>query len=238
MPQYVCDALTQFLHKLPTKPQHAPHHWSKPIYSKTQEPTQLQQGLQLNINDTKIIQQILRTFFYYGRGVDYTILPTLNEISTQQSKPFDKTQQKCNMLIDYLATCPDATLRFYASNMQLHIETDAAYLVLPKAKSSTAAFFYLRDNTTTTKKKSRINGAIHVSCKTIPNVVSSASKAETGNIYLDAKEAVPIIIALEEMGHLQNPNSVPITTDNITAHGILTNDMQAKLSKAYDMRYH
>ena len=47
-----------------------------------------------------------------------------------------------------------------------------------------------------------------------------------------------MIDTLIEMGHLQDPNGVLITTDNSTAHGILTRTMRAKLSKAYYMRYH
>ena len=55
---------------------------------------------------------------------------------------------------------------------------------------------------------------------------------KSGAIYMATKEAVPIIQALEEMGHPQHSSGVPITTDNLTAHGILNNTMQAKLSKA------
>jgi hypothetical protein len=40
---------------------------------------------------------------------------------------------KADMLMDYLHTYPDAVLRFYASDMILIMETDAAYLVLPQA---------------------------------------------------------------------------------------------------------
>ena len=47
-----------------------------------------------------------------------------------------------------------------------------------------------------------------------------------------------MIDALIEMGHPQDPKGVIITTNNSTAHGILTSTMRAKLSKAYDMRYH
>ena len=86
--------------------------------------------------------------------------------------------------------------------------------------------------------KPAINGAVHVLCKTIPNAVSSAAKSETGGIYHGARESVPMIDALIEMGHPQYPNGVLITTDNSTAHGILTSTMRAKLSEAYDMRYH
>ena len=45
--------------------------------------------------------------------------------------------------MDYLHTYPNAKLRFYAGDMKLQVETDAAYLVLPNAKSRVAVHFYL-----------------------------------------------------------------------------------------------
>ena len=35
------------------------------------------------------------------------------------------------MLMDFLQTSTNATLRYYIGNMQLHIELDVVYLVLP-----------------------------------------------------------------------------------------------------------
>ena len=40
--------------------------------------------------------------------------------------------------MDYLHTHPDAVVQFHASNMILYIESDAAYLVLPQARSCVA----------------------------------------------------------------------------------------------------
>ena len=142
------------------------------------------------------------------------------------------------MLLDYLATHPDAKVRFYATDMHLYLESDAAYLVLPRARSRCAVYYYLGDRLKPPTDKTAINGAVRVLCKTIPNVVSSAAEAETGGIYHGAREAVPMIVAIIEMVHPQDPQGVLITTDNSTAHGILTSKMRAKLSKAYNMRYH
>ena len=47
------------------------------------------------------------------------------------------------MLLDYLATHSTSTLRFHCSDMQLHIDTDAAYLVAPNSKSRVAGYYYL-----------------------------------------------------------------------------------------------
>lgn len=240
MPGYVSKALERFLHPAPAHPQHAPHKWTAPVFGRRapQAPTSAASGKLLDAKGKQRVQQITGTFLYYGRGVDPTILPALNEISSQQAAPTEETLQKCNMLMDYLHTHPDAKIRYHASDMRLYLETDAAYLVLPQARSRCAAYFYLSNNLTSPTDKPRMNGTVHVLCKTIPNVVSSAAEAETGGIYLGAKDAVPQITALEEMGHPQSPKGVLITTDNSTAHGILTSAMRAKLSKAFDMRYY
>ena len=63
------------------------------------------------------------------------MLPSLNDISSQQAKPTAITQAKVERLMDYAATYPDAYLRYYASDMKLNIDSDASYLVLPNAWS-------------------------------------------------------------------------------------------------------
>ena len=51
-----------------------------------------------------------------------------------------------------------------------------------------------------------------------------------------ARETVYIRIVLKEMGHKQPPT--PIQTDNSTAHGVVTNNIQPRRTKAMDMRFH
>jgi hypothetical protein len=122
--------------------------------------------------------------------------------------------------------------------MILHVIADAAYLVLPNARSRCAGLYFLSDVSTTTPPNPRPNGAVHVLCKTLRGVPSSAAEAETGGLFLNAQEAVPIKVALEEMGHPQPPTGTPLETDNSTAHDILTATVRMKRSKAFDMRYH
>ena len=64
--------------------------------------------------------------------------------------------------------------------------------------------------------------------------MASAAEAETGSIFLNGQQAVPICTALIDMGHPQPPN--PIKTDSATFYGILTGNMNQKRSKAFDMR--
>jgi hypothetical protein len=129
---------------------------------------------------------------------------------------------------------------YYASDMVLSIVADAAYLVLPNARSCCAGLYFLTDTPSTNPPNPRPNGAVHVLCKTIRGVPASAAKAETktGGLFLNGQEAIPIITALEEVGHPQPTTGTPLQTDNSTAHDILKAQVRMKRSKAIDMRYH
>ena len=136
--------------------------------------------------------------------------------------------------MDYLHTHPDAVVRFHASNMILYIESDASYLVLPQARSRVASIFYLSN---ATSGRPPINGAIQVIFKTLQNVVSSASEAETGGIFIGGQQAVPIIASLSELNHQQPARGTRISTDKSTTKGVLTANLSQKLSKSFYMRY-
>ncbi len=66
--------------------------------------------------------------------------------------------------------------------------------------------------------------------------MSSATEAELGALYLNAKEAVHIQQRLTKMGHPQP--KTPIQTDSSTAEGVVNNRIQPKRTKAMDMRFH
>ena len=80
------------------------------------------------------------------------------------------------------------------------------------------------------------NGAVHNTSSIIKAVMSSAAEAELGALYINAREAVPMRLLLEEMGHPQPKTS--IQTDNTTALGVVSNTVQPKRTKAMDMRFH
>jgi hypothetical protein len=238
MPKFVDKGRTKYQHPSPKFAQHAPHLWAKPIYGQKVQYATADTSELLDKKGTTRVQGVAGTFLYYGRAVDYTILPALNEISNSQAKPTTITAKACDHLMDYLATHPDAVIRFYASGMVLCIVSDAAYLVLPDARSRAAGLFFLSDHSTTTPPQTPTNGAVHVLCKTIRGVPASAAEAETVGLFMNAQEAIPMITALEEMGHPQPLTGTPLETDNSTATGILQAQVRMKRSKAFDMRYH
>ena len=240
MPEYVPKALLTLRHVMPARPQHSPHRWTAPVYGQKVQLANQDISPLLDKLGIHRVQQITGLFLYYSRGCDPTIIVALNEISNNQASPTEHTQKACDMLLDYLATHPDATIRYHASDMILSICSDAAYLVLPNARSRAAGYFFLTDlpNATNTLLTPKLNGAVHVLCKTLRSVAASASEAETGSLFLNAQEAVPMITALEEMGHKQPSTGTPLETDNSTATGILKAQVRMKKSKAFDMRYH
>ena len=163
------------------------------------------------------------------------MLASLNEIATTQEKPTARTEEECQKLQDYTATYPNVHARYCASDMILWVESDAAYLVLPKAKSRIAGYFHLSNHPKRVTHPT-INGAMLIMCKALMHVVSSSAEAETAGVFMNAQQALPIRHALMSLDHPQPPT--PLKTDNSTTHGFVHNNMQQKRSKSWDMRYH
>eukprot|EP00957_Ditylum_brightwellii_P114585 8737087-Ditylum_brightwellii.AAC.1 len=72
-----------------------------------------------------------------------------------------------DQFLNYMATYPDAVVRFHASNMILHIYSDAAYMVLHEARSCAGGYFYLSSKPDKKTTSIPLNGAIHSKCSTI-----------------------------------------------------------------------
>jgi hypothetical protein len=66
--------------------------------------------------------------------------------------------------------------------------------------------------------------------------MQSAAEAECGALYMNAKEAVPMRITLEELDHPQP--ATPMRTDNSTADGIMNKTVEQKQSESMDMRFY
>ena len=114
----------------------------------------------LNKRDTKYVQQVVGSFLYYARAIDNTIITALNEIALIQAKPTENTQQKIDMLLNYLHTYPNARIRFYASDMVLYVDSDAAYLIADKAKSRIGGYFFCSNESKTNPPTPRLNGPV------------------------------------------------------------------------------
>jgi hypothetical protein len=136
MPGYVNNFFNKFQ-------QHTPSKYVTPVYgAKMQYATQDETPL-LSAKQCTTIQRITVSVLYYSRAVDPTVLMPLNDIATEQTTATEKTQTATSQLLDYLVMHPDATIRFYASDMILHIHSDASYLSYSKTRSRLGGLFNL-----------------------------------------------------------------------------------------------
>ena len=79
------------------------------------------------------------------------MLPALNTLEEQQSSPTKNMEAAITHFLDYVATNPSAIIQYKASDMILHIDSDASYLSEPMAHSRTGGHYYLRSLTTDLK---------------------------------------------------------------------------------------
>ena len=236
MPGYVLRALQRFEHETPKRQEHAPHEWIPPKYgAPVQYAEPPDHSNPIGKAGIKRIQQIVGVFLYYGRAIDNTILVALGDLGSQQTKSTERTVAAANKLMNYLATHPEATIRYHRSKMILHIHTDGSYLSAPKARSRAGGYHFLSNGDT---EDPPLNGAIHVHSSIIRNVMSSAAEAEIGAAYLNAQDACPMRQTLIDLGHTQPTTGTPLQTDNACAEGILNDTVKQKRSKAIDMRFY
>jgi hypothetical protein len=239
MPGYIAKALNRFQHPPPGKPEHSPHPWTAPTYGAlTQLSAPGSTSPTLATTEKLCLQEIIGTLLYYARAVDCTMLVQLPQPPTTQA-----TAKAITHLLNYAATHPDAVLSYQASDMILHVQSDASYQSESQSCSRAGGYFFLSSNspahTTTIDPRAPpppINGNVHVPCAIIKVVVSSAAEAELGALFHNGKEAAWLQTTLIDMGHAQPPT--PIQTDNSCAAGIANGTVKQRRSKAIDMRFY
>jgi hypothetical protein len=76
-------------------------------------------------------------------------------------------------MLDYLDTHPDATIRYHASDMILHIHSDASYLSVSNARSRLGGRFFLGNKS---PDQDKLYASILNVASVIKNVVASTSE--------------------------------------------------------------
>jgi hypothetical protein len=193
MPGYIKAALHKYQHPAPAHPEHAPHTWNPPIYgAKTQFVNDKTSSPTLSDKDVNKLQQLMGTLLYYARAVDPTLIMPINVLASEQSNATQVTADKVIKLLNYCNTHPETKIRYHASDMTLHIQSDASYLSENEAKSRAGGF---------------TNGAILIISKVLKHVMSLAAEAEIGAVFINAKEGAVLRTTLEEVGHKQPPHT-------------------------------
>ena len=240
MPGYIEKLLARLKYKLPPHPTTTPFKIPRPTYGKqTQMAKPPDTSTKLSPKDTTRVQAIVGSILYYARAIEHPALPALNELGHEQNKPTITTNEKLHHLLHYVASFPDATLRIFASDMVLHVDSDAAYLVLPGAKIRIAGYYHLSNKCPPSPAIPNVpmNAPILIICKTIKRVVASAAEAETGGLFMNGQEIIPLRYILHQIGHPQ-PGPTPLKTDNSTSLGFVHKNIKQKRSKSWDMSFY
>ena len=236
IPGYVQKLLHRFQHTV-SKAEDQPYRNNQPQFGQRVQLTEPEDtSPQLDKEGIKRTMQIVGTLLFYGRMVDPTIMMALSDLSSAQSSATEETKSAIEKLLNYCGTHPDATIRFYSSDMMLKIHSDASYLTAPKARSQVGGHFYLGNNPRP-QKPDILNGAILIVSNILKNVVSSAAEAEIGALYVNTREGEALRTTLTDLGWEQR-GPTPVTTDNSTACGIANDTIKQRRSKAIDMRYY
>jgi len=169
------------------------------------------------------------------------MLVALGTLASQQAKGTEATMDALVHLLNYAATHPEAKIRYHASDMVLHIVSDASYLSASEARSRLGGYFFLSKNMgpdipSADAAAPPFNAPIHVNSSIIKAVLSSAAEAELGALFFNAKDGCSLRTTLIDMGYPQP--ATPIQVDNACAVGIANDTVRQKRSKAIDMRFY
>ena len=133
MDGYVEQALKEFKHETPKQHHKGPSRIDQPDYRQTIQYVKIDNSPPLTVAQIKYIQQVTGKFLFYARAIDNTMSHAINEITS--SPNLESTYDATAYFLNYAACNPNAEILYRASDMILQVDSDAAYLVRPEARS-------------------------------------------------------------------------------------------------------
>ena len=149
---------------------------------------------------TKRVNVIVGALLYYARAVDNKLLVGLSAIGYQQAAATQRTNEAINQILGYCATYPVDGILYRSSNMVLCAHYDAGFHNESKGHSRAGAHIFLSEN----DAMPRWNVPILKLSQIIKFVMSSASEAELGALFITAQEMLEMRNTLEEMKWAQH----------------------------------
>ena len=132
----------------------------------------------LNSKEVKHIQKIIGKFDYYARSVNHTMLVVLGELATKQTvgTATSKVADGVVHFLNYAVTYPNAVIKYHASGMVLHVDSDASYLSVSKAWSRVRGYHYLSppslDQIKPPIHPPPLNGPLHAVSSIMKNIIN------------------------------------------------------------------
>ena len=181
----------------------------------------------------KTIQSVVGAFSYLAHVHDYTLLPTVNLIASQQKNPTAALQVKVDRMLDYIAANPSNQQVISASDMILYIQSDASYLSRPNAGSVAGGVHYFGNRNAPT----HVNSPVHCGSHLIDVIVASAAEAEYASCFKQGQVGAYLRTIAAAVGFPQHEPTM-IMVDNKCAKGLAHQTVKIKRAKSIDMRFH
>ena len=129
------------------------------------------------------------------------LLVGLSSIGTQKAAATERTKEAIHQILDYCATYPADGILYCSSDMVLCAHSDTGFHNERKGRIRAGAHIFFSENDT----MPWWNGYVLTLAQIIKFVMSSASEAELGALFITAQEMVEMRNTLEEMnGPSQN----------------------------------
>jgi hypothetical protein len=185
----------------------------------------------LSPEKAKECQRIIGAILYKARIVQPSALEACNRIQAELHAPTERTLEKIDRLLAYLASYPNPKLVFHASDMILHAQSDASDNSLPGSKAMLGGIFFfgMKNN------PDMINGPVHTLCMKAPMVTTGAGDSETAGAFFNSQMAIRIRNAARDMGYPQPTTAIGL--DNTATLGYADGTHKASKSKHWDRKY-
>jgi hypothetical protein len=232
MPGYITKVLTRFRPHL-TRGAASPAIYTPPSYGcKSPQIAPVDTSPPLDAAAILELQQIVGCMLYYARAVDYTMLPSVTAISSDQAHATTDTQQAVDRLLAYAASYPDNELVFTACDMVLHMQSDGSHLSRSRSRGVAGGIAYFGNS----NEPTHINGAVHVHSCILDVVVASVAECEYASLYMLARAGTWLRTIATALGYPQP--ATHIFCDNACAVGMANDTVKLNRTKSIDMRFH
>lgn len=232
MPGYITKVITRFRPNM-TRGAQSPAIYTPPSYgSRLPQTISVDNSPPLDAAAILELQQITGCMLYYARAVDYTMLPAVTAISSDQAHATAATLEDVDRLLAYAVSYPDNQLVLTACDMVLHMQSDGSHLSRSRSRGVAGGIAYFGN----AGEPTHINGAIHVHSCILDVVVASVAECEYASLYMLARIGVWLRTIACALGYPQPPTT--IFCDNACAVGIANGTVKLHRTKSIDMRFH
>ena len=188
--------------------------------------------VKLSPEQLKFLQKFVGEVLWYSNAVAHDILTAISKLSAHQTTPTKDTFPfTVERIQGYLKKYGNHKIVFQASDMKLHIMSDASFDAEPKSRSRGGCFMWIGNNQPTL-----INGPVFCQSKLLPGVPQSAAAAEISQHVESGKMGIYARRILRCLGYPQSPTI--ILADNLCSIDFAHNNTKGRTLKTIARRTH